>query len=137
MGSLKDLMSDDLVDVFLNEEDFAEAVTYKPDGAVTAFNLVVAIGDVTDQMVQIASGRADQQQISATAKLSLIVAGILAIEGVSRQPQRGDQIIFATGEHAGTWSVQTASVDNGGGVVMTLQFEQHHEALARDVAGGN
>lgn len=133
--SLRDLMADDLVGVLLDEEAFAEACTFLPqDAGATPFDVVLAVGDVTDQMLAIASGRADQQQISVTGRLSVLRAGILASTTVERDPIHGDTVAFASGAYAGTWVVLTVNVDQGNGVVMQLRFESKHEAAARDVA---
>lgn len=133
--SLRDLMADDLVGVLLDEEAFAEPCTYQPqDDSATSFAVVLAVGDVTDQMLAIASGRADQQQISATGSLAVLRAGISAATGVERDPIHGDTVAFASGAYAGTWVVLTVSVDQGGGVVMQLRQETRHEAAARNVA---
>lgn len=133
MGSLKQLMADDITGALLNTDDFAESVTFQPDGSVSTFALVVAVGDVTDQMISIATGRADQQEISAMGKLSAIRAGIQAIESVARNPQPGDVIIFSSGAQAGVWTITTVSVDEGDGAVMRLRFENHYDVASRDV----
>lgn len=136
MPSLRDLMADDLTNVLLDEEAFAEACTFTPqEPNATAFPVVLAVGDVTDQMLAIASGRADQAQIGVTGKRSVLRAGIQAntTEAVERDPIHGDLVTFpATSEYAGTWSVMNPQPDQGGGVTMTLRFEQRHDVSAQD-----
>jgi hypothetical protein len=134
MPSLKSIMSDDISTVILNTDDFAELANYQPDGSVTTFPIIIAIGDVTDQMISIATGRADQQEISATGKLSVMRAGIATIEGSERPPQPGDVIIIPSGAQAGVWTIVNVSVDGGDGAVMRLRFENHYDLSARDVS---
>lgn len=132
--SLRDLMNDDLTDVLLDTEDYAEKCTYLPDGGSSAFDVTLAVGDAADQMIALASGRADQMQIGVTGKSSTLRAVILAKTGQTRDPIHGDTVSFASGDYAGTWMVLTHQPDQGGGTVMQLRFESHHEAAGRDVA---
>lgn len=130
---LSDFMRDDLVNVILDEEGFAEEVTYTPDGAAAGFDVVLAIGDPTNQVVQVSGGAGDQTQIGVTGRLSAIKAGILEQLAEARLPMYGDRVTFpADSAYAGVWTVLNYAPDQADGVVLTLRFESHLSASGND-----
>ncbi len=132
---LADFMADDLVNVILDEEGVAEAVTYTPDGSATSFDVVLAIGDPNNQVVQVSGGTGDQTQIGVTGRLSVIKAGILAAIAEARLPLYGDRVTFpADSVYAGVWTVLNYTPDQGDGVVLTLRFEAHLTAAGNAAA---
>lgn len=88
-------MNADLVDVFLNTDDHAEAGTYQPRGVTPGFPCTVLRSDAPPSLggdVAFAS----TATVRMLANLVELRAGILAAEGVARDPSEGDRIVLGT-----------------------------------------
>ncbi len=135
--TLKSDMAADLTSLFLDTNEFAEDVTYYPNGtpltATVSFALKAVPGDVAEAFLATASGEADQRLAQFTAVLSLIQAGILVVEGTSRDPRRGDYLVVASGAYAGTWVVTGIALDLGGGATLSCRFEQRNQVAGAGV----
>jgi hypothetical protein len=93
--SLRDQMNIDLVEVFLNTDDHAEAGTYLPRGVAPGFTCVVLRSDAPPSL----GGEPTHGSSSTVRLLANLVelrAGILAQEGVARDPAEGDRIELGT-----------------------------------------
>jgi len=114
MGTLRDLAADDLVNVFGNTDDFAEAATYVPKPSGDQFAVTLCWGDPAPAIVGFPGGEEDRRTEQALGRRATI------IDELGRDPQKGDQLVVASGARAGTWVVQTAQPDEGDGIVFTL-----------------
>lgn len=119
--TLKDQMANDLTDVFLNTDDFADDATYFVKGSTVAgFPCTLVIGDPQPGFVQIDGGQEDRRPATAVAQRSALRTGIEAITGVARDPVKGDYLTIATGAYAGTWTVDRAQGDEGDAMQLSL-----------------
>lgn len=126
--SLRALMAADLDRVFLNVNDFAEAVTFTPRKAVSSFACTIVINDPAPLVVGVVAGEEDRRLVSALASSAIVRAGIAAIETATgaRDPRQGDAVTFgASSPYAGTWVVDRAQADLGGGCQLDLVFARH------------
>lgn len=129
--TLRDQMAADLSRVFLNVDEFAEAALFYPAAGASSFSITLAPADPSDAFAVATAGVDEQRDVQATGRLSLIRAGILAIEGTVRDPARGDLVVFASGVYAGTWVMRSFAADVGDGVVLNLHYEAHHNIAAK------
>jgi hypothetical protein len=132
--TLKTQMAADLTALFLNTDEFADAATYTPNGtaisATTTFSLNLVPGDVDPSFLPTVSGQQEQRAAQFVAVLSLVQAGILVVEGTSRDPRRGDSFVIASGAYDGTWLIERVWADIGGGVTFFAR-----QALRNQIAG--
>lgn len=130
--TLKQQMAADITNVFLNVGEFGENVTYFPNGQASGFAAIVCCGDVSDQVMVVDQGENDRQRMMVLGLLATLVSGIQTITGNLRNPRRGDWIQFVSGASdpslVGTWTIESANVDNGGGVNMQLVKEHRQVA---------
>jgi hypothetical protein len=134
--TLKTDMAADLTAIFLNTDEFADTATYTPNGAASGFSVTLLPGDIDESFLPTASGEADRRMAPFTGVLSLLRAGILAIEGTVRDPRRLDSFVIASGAYAGTWVVERYSADLGGGVILYARYEQRHQVAGDGVLAG-
>lgn len=129
--TFKDDMAADLAAVMINTSDFAEAVTYTPNGTAvgvpTTFALDAVPGDIEPAFLATTSGEAEQRLAQFVAVRTAVRAGILTIEGTVRDPRRGDRLTVAAGGYAGTWTIERMWADLGGAVVLFGRFEVHNQ----------
>jgi len=134
--TLKQQMAADITSVFLNLGEFAENCTYYPNGQATGFAAILCLGDLADQVVMADNGEIDRRRMLALGSLPALVAGIETITSNPRNPRRGDWILFAAPADQsvlGTWTVESANPDNGGGVNIQLVKENRQVAGAKGV----
>lgn len=128
MSTLKEQMIADVTNVFLNTGEFAEDVTYTPEGAASGFAAVVCCGDIVDQVILMETGQNDQRRMQVLGLLSALVTGIGTVTGTPANPRKGDHVLFAQGIASpglvGLWTVESSAEDNGGGVTMWLRYEK-------------
>ncbi len=120
--SLKTDMAADLMAVFLDDGAFADAGEYYPRGSTNHFPVKLVLGDIATASETLESGIVESQRsCQAVGSRAVIRAGILAALGNARDPVRGDTVVIAAGENAGTWSVAApAATDVGGGLMIDL-----------------
>lgn len=134
--NLKQQMAADISAVFLNLGEFAENCTYYPNGGATGFAAIVALGDIADQVVMADNGELERRRMMALGLLAALVSGIGTITANPRNPRRGDWILFvapADQSILGTWTIESANPDNGGGVNIQLVKENRQAAGAKGV----
>lgn len=134
--TLKADMAADVAALFLNTDDFAESVTFTPNGAASGFTCSVVPGDVDAGFGAAPSGQADRRLCPFFASLAALRAGILGIELAVRDPTRLDTITFASGAFAGTWIVERCVPDADDGVMVYARLDDHFEIAAPGVMGG-
>jgi hypothetical protein len=93
--TLRDQMNADLSEVFLNTDDHAEAATYLPRGVAPGFPCVVLRSDAPPGMGGDPAW-GSSAQVRLLADLTVLRAGILAQEGVARDPAEGDRLTLGT-----------------------------------------
>ena len=133
--TLKSDMAADLTALFLNTDEFADTASYTPNGAATSFSVTLVPGDIDESFLPTESGEADRRMAPFVGVLSLLRAGILAIEGTVRDPRRLDSFVIASGAYAGTWVVERYAADLGGGVTLYARYEQRHQVAAEGLIG--
>lgn len=113
----QDQMASDLANVFLDPDVFGDNATYVPtEQPGQSFPLIVVVGDHQTSAVQMSGGQEGVAMASIDASLAVILSGLFQILGSQRYPHRGDQIVIASGNNAGTWIVAgPAARDAGGG----------------------
>ena len=110
--SLKSLMTADLTRVFLNTSAFAESGTYTPQDG-TGFTLKFCPSDAAPAASMGDGGIRQEASITITASKAAFDAGT-----TNKAPLRGDLLVIASGDMAGTWRVDTWWADSGGGISM-------------------
>lgn len=130
--TFKSACATDVQTVFLNVDEMAEQVDFHPDAGSTSFTAVVAFGDPPPSLVAANGGMVQTRVAQVLGFLANIQAGTQTVTGTARGPRLGDTIVVASGENAGTWTIESAIPDAMGGVLMTAS----HVALkAGGVAG--
>lgn len=130
--TLKDDMAADEA-VFVNADEFAEPCTFIPldDGDATGFALNVVPSDMDTQVNQVEISMLSRRVQSFTAWRTTLRSGINARTSNTRDPIRGDRLVFATGhEYQGEWTVQYPEADEGGAVTMVCVLENPVELRA-------
>ena len=86
-----------------------------PEGGATGFAAVLlfAPASATVQQAQ-GQGLIEGRRATASGDAAVIAAGMLAVTGTSRDWTLGDEIRVASGDYAGTWSVQSGNPVRGG-----------------------
>jgi hypothetical protein len=93
--SLRDQMNADLVDVFLNVDDHAEAGMYLPRGVAPGFPCTVLRSDAPPSNAGDPAWGSNAT-VRLLANLAELRAGILAAEGFARDPAEGDRIVLGS-----------------------------------------
>lgn len=120
MSLFRDQMAEDLANVLLNTDEFAEVGTYTPQGGTGSFALTLALGD-SAPATESGDGGVDQgARIPALGVLSVFAAGMTGAGLTGKNPQRGDTWTVASGAMATTYRVDTFMPDSGGGLTFML-----------------
>lgn len=128
-------MAADVLAVFLEEDDFAEAATFMPQESLTGFACVVTPGDIEEGFPEVGSGRANQLRAPFVGDRAALRTAIGVIEaGVPRDPRRGDRLVFASGAYLGTWMLERVANDVGGAITMFGRCETRNE-VSGDIGG--
>lgn len=124
--SLRDLMRADAADVFLSTDDLGQTATFLPHKATPPGNtsITVVVGDLAPSVSMIDGGQEEREQVTLFVLRSTMDAALVTLEGTARLPKRGDSFTIALGDDAGTYLVQTANYDSGGGVNITCSVNR-------------
>lgn len=117
--SLRDLMRADVADVFLSTEDLGQTATFTAHKVVGTVDVAVVVGDPQPSVSMVDPAMEEREIVVLFAKRTTMDAALVTLEAAARLPKRGDQLVIATGEDAGTYLVQYANYDSGGGVNIT------------------
>ncbi len=130
--TLKTQMAADLVTVFLNTNDFADAAIYTlREGGSCAITLV--IGTVAGSApAGVPLGLEQRDTMQGTLSLTKWKAAVATLVP-GRLPIHGDTLTVASGGAAGTYSVQSYNVDNGDGLDLALVQTDDVSIGAEDV----
>ena len=136
--SLKTQMATDLSAVFMNTDDFAEAVTYQPQEAGSpSFAAVGAPGDGAPGASGFPGGTGQDTPIPFVLQYAVFMAdlttSLAAIGANPRNPMRGDLITIASGPQAGIYTVETWQADGGDGLTINAVFSQQFTVGADQV----
>ena len=119
--TLRNLMTGDMDDVFLNTEELGESVTLTTvEGNGPSAALTVALADPQAPMVMMGDHLVEDHRLEVVASRTTYRARTLTLNGTARDASRGDTLTF-TGEHAGDWVVEESRVDVGDAQHLTLR----------------
>jgi hypothetical protein len=118
----------DFVAMFINE--WAITATLRARGASTGGTSVsLVIGDPAPQAVQITAGLEDRREAV------IVIAAAVVTSALSRNLERGDQVIVASGAYTGTWIISTSQTDLAGGVTAQAVLADLHAPGASEARG--
>jgi len=112
MGLRDDMMAADIANLAGNTTDGGQIVRVKPNGrGLHAFNWDAIPGPWEDGLEEAMGGYGIREgRVAFTGPLATWTTA------VDRKPRSGDRIVVETGEHAGTWRVETAPTNGAGAV---------------------
>lgn len=120
--AFRDLMAADLAKLEA-VNDFGTTATVTPVGGSGDFSLFLTFGDhevapYEDQDL----GEVEETFANATCSRADYQAGVVdAGVSAARDPERGDELVIASGADAGTWYVASAAADPGDGLNLRLR----------------
>lgn len=115
--------------------DWGTPAALHPDGQDPSVAVVVMLGEPADTLVDIATGQGQERRSQGTASSTKVRAALAAV-GADRLPRRGDVLVVAAGDYAGTWTVDLATPAAGDRLVLTLVAASRRTARAAGLAKG-
>lgn len=118
--TLKDLMRDDITNVFHNTSEFADNCRFVVKGGDVGFAAIILFADPNPNHLEIDGTQEDHRSAEAMLSRVAIRTGISTIEGKERDPIKGDALEVLAGPYLGIWTIQSIYNDDGDGITVQI-----------------